>query len=337
MSALKFMGFPNNQVIEVADKVSDLESELILIDSRMRDWNKFEPNSFSIELGQRYKDVTSIELVEARIQLSGYNITNGNNKFIYIENENEIHIELTEGIYDIGALTSILSHEMSKHSHHNYKYVCSYNKITKKIKIKETHDHDFEIIFTKEDELIGEGGFSDGIVVNKDTKKREIKRVQTGNYRNKYIDDSIGQMLGFLPTNLKDHSEYTSQGIYNLLPDDYITLFINTENHEDFDNIMSPSPLNNIDGAFALIDIKCHGDKSFFTNYTSQDHYVKYFNPPIQFSRITVEYRTLSGKLYNFYGLNNSILLDIKKMFTKQKINKLGGSDRIIQSNPLAF
>ena len=80
-------------------------------------------------------------------------------------------------------------------------------------------------------------------------------------------------------------------------------------------------PYNGAEGAFMLARINSVTDPNTFqiVNFTNRDQFTKYLTPPIQFCKIRVQFKTLYGTYYNFYGLDNYITLEIKQL-TGQKI-----------------
>src|SRR6185312_5099311 len=86
-------------------------------------------------------------------------------------------------------------------------------------------------------------------------------KVETSNSRRRYIKNSIGKILGFKATNLCGSIEYTGQMVYTLRPFEYIALFVNTENSDDFKKVIAPSPDNGANGAFAIIEVERDSDR----------------------------------------------------------------------------
>lgn len=319
----KSRDYQNNQTISFPNNLQDVAGDLVLVDSSSRNWNKEQSNNYTIELGQKYKDVVSIELIDASIPSTGYVITDSNNRLVFSEHGSQgINVYIEEGIYDIHHLLKTISKLMTDNSKNGYHYKAEVNEVTKKISISSSGK--FSLIFEDihENEYIGESGQIEEIHFNKDNGKKELKKVQYGVTRNKYVSDSIGKTLGFKAINLEDEHSYEGQMIYTLLPFEYLAIFVNTENDENFKNIQAPSPANGADGAFALakMNLKHQFD---VLNFTNRSHYIRYFNPPIQFARIKVSFKTLDGRLYNFYGLENYLVFEVRQMFGRTLVQNI--------------
>ena len=112
------------------------------------------------------------------------------------------------------------------------------------------------------------------------------------------------------------------------MPINYLAIYVNTENDENFKNIQSSNLTAGSDGAFAIAKIAGTNSESYqLVNFTNRGHYIRYFNPPIQFSKVKVSFRQADGNLYNFYGLDNFLLFEIKQMFAREIITNTSWSN----------
>ena len=130
-TSIPFSQFPNNmnthmQIVEPTYsqniiKPPELNATFgriphrLVIDSRDRNHIYVDPNNYVIKLEQEYRDVISIDLVEACIPYSGYIINNNNNKFYFQESSDELLIaEVTYGDYTSGSdLATVLTNSLN--------------------------------------------------------------------------------------------------------------------------------------------------------------------------------------------------------------------------------
>lgn len=160
----------------------------LIIDSRDRKLKYLHPNEYVYELEQHYKDVISIELVQACIPFSGYVINSNNNKFAFQEASGELLcVEIQPGNYDATDLAIALENGLNDVGQSNYTVVANTN--LQKFTITSDlagGDHIFRMIFC-------DCGCGDSNVCE---ICRQRKR------RDKYRDGSIGEILGFDALNL---------------------------------------------------------------------------------------------------------------------------------------
>src|SRR5437016_10642295 len=71
--------YVNAQNIKFTDSVSNVATDLILVDSASRNWDKENSNEYTIFFNEEFQYVHSIELVDGYIPNSGYTITPQNN------------------------------------------------------------------------------------------------------------------------------------------------------------------------------------------------------------------------------------------------------------------
>ena len=175
--------------------------------------------------------------------------------------------------------------------------------------------------------MIGDRGSMETLVIDPLTQRKKICRVETSNSRRRYTSDSIGEIIGFKAINRCDQTEYTGQMVYTMRPYEYIALFVNTENADDFKKVIAPSPDNGVDGAFAVIEL----DRESQTFEPSSNRhqivenvrYVRTFNPPIHFSKIKIQFKTPFGHFYDFNGLNNYLLFEVRRVYDRTVIENL--------------
>ena len=119
------------------------------------------------------------------------------------------------------------------------------------------------------------------------------------------------KVCGFDCKNHTSLDTYTADSRIPLQSDDYVVLEI-----PEFKGIID-DPHGDGQNDFAKILLDCEqGDTAFYSNtlYVLQ----KTFNPRIELSKITVNFKVHGGYLYNFHGLEHSLTFRIQSL--KQKI-----------------
>lgn len=305
--------------INFVNDLDNIEPNIIVIDSASRNWNKEDSNNYTIYLAEKLQYVHSIELIDGYVPASGYLINENNNVIYFCEKKTVIITACVEpGNYDIKRLLKSLSSTMTEASHNHQSYKCTLNPLTNKVSI--SSDSVFKLLFADGTEVVGDRGTMETLVINPITGKKELRKVETSDSRSRYAKNSIGKILGFKAVDLDNESSYTGQMIFALRPYSYLGIFVNTENDDDFNNISSPSPDNGIDGAFAVVSL----DKNnlcydlHYHQVVDNGRYIKTFNPPIHFSKIKIHYQTVDGHLYNFNGVDNYLVFEVKRAFGKE-------------------
>lgn len=310
-------------------QVNDLEkidTDIIFVDSRFRNWDRYDNNDYTIALNQTFKYVHSIKLIGGYVPRSGYVIQKTNNCIYYQENNDELITGyIPPGNYTIKKLLRTIGEIMTNQSTNHYIYNCSLDQQTQHVTI--TCNHNFNLIFTDGDEITDESGFMETRNFNPLTGKEETSTVVTGERRQKYISNSIGKNLGFKPINLTHRRQYTGQIAYDLDSPKYLVLYLNSENDSDFKKINSIGP----DGSFAIIPMTrtatfdCYSNKSKnkCDSLIDDEHFIKHFNPPINLSRLKIQFRTPDGSLYDFNGIDHYLIFEIRRVFGHESITHL--------------
>lgn len=329
--------YPNAENIVYTDSTEHVATDFILIDSAFRSWDSEESNNYTNILSEELNYVHSLELVDGYVPSSGYLINNDNNIFYFQETKQQLlnktyyTVSIPIGNYDINALLNQIKAGMQQASKSKSIYKITVDLITDRVTIS-TDDAIctgiFNLIFTVGSEVIGDRGYMDTMVIDPVTQRKEIKRVETSNSRNQYISRSIGKMIGFKAINLAGQSSYTGQMVYKLRPYEYLNIFVNTVNADDFKKIITASANEGAEGAFAI----CHLDRSneYFDIFGSRNQVIdnarliRTFNPPISFSKLRIQFKTNNNTLYDFNGLDNYLLFEVKRVFNRKIIDKLG-------------
>lgn len=305
--------------INFVNDLDNIESNIIVVDSASRNWNKEDSNNYTIYLGEKIQYVHSIELIDGYVPASGYLINESNNVIYFCEKKTMIITACVEpGNYNIKELLTCLSSTMTKASRNRQTYKCTLNPLTNKVNI--SSDGLFKLLFVDGTEVVGDRSTIETLIINPITGKKELCKVETSDSRSRYPKNSIGKILGFKPIDLDNESIYTGQMIFALRPYSYLGIFVNTENDDDFNNISSPNPDNGIDGAFAIVSLD-KNDLYYDLHYhqvVDNGRYIKTFNPPIHFSKIKIHYQTVDGHLYNFNGIDNYLIFKVTRTFGKE-------------------
>lgn len=311
--------------IGFVDNVDKIETTIIVVDSMSRNWDKDSSDNYTVNLGDTFHYVHSIELMDGYVPASGYVINATNNTIHFKESTDGdlISASIEPGNYTIDKLLELLSDAMNESSTEHRTYTCVAHSHTNKVTIKSNKK--FNLIFTDGKESVGDRGVMETLLTNPVSGKKELTMVETGNFRQQYIKSSIGKVLGFKPINLNHSEKFTGQMVYDLRQQKYLGIFVNTENADDFKKIVAPSPDNGVNGAFAIVTLD-QTNESYNIKYNQvidNGRFIKTFNPPIHFNKLRIEYRTTDGNLYDFNGLENHLVFEVKKLFGREMVSSL--------------
>jgi hypothetical protein len=265
------------------------DSFRFVIDSRDRDYQKYpNPNNYVINITNEITNVTSIELVKGYVPNSQYVINNTNNTLHYNFLDecciNKITIE--NGNYTIEDLEEELNNKFKDILH--FEYI----EIKKKYKIINCSKKDITLIFRD---------------------FRCYKCQDSGKCKKcfyspdiKYLKTSIGQVIGFNPTNIEilKKKDILPPNIINLNTNNYIILSISelSKIHSNRDCLH---------GAYSIIPFDCYYDKQINASTSSNMNDVKHFNPPIpRFRKLTIKFLNRDGSEYDFNGVDH--ILDFR-------------------------
>jgi len=128
-------------------------------------------------------------------------------------------------------------------------------------------------------------------------------------YENSYKDNSIGRIIGFQPKNYINFSNYTSDNEIILDSDRNIYLSI-----QSIDNIKSTNKL--------LIDIflklTLNSDRNKYTYIKTDKDNIYITKRLLHLKKLLVKFKKYDNSLYNFNGLNHSMILRINHYNTQQ-------------------
>lgn len=312
----------------------------LLIDSADRDHKKYpDPDKYKIKLKNPYKDVTSVELINADFPQSSYIINEYNNTIRYQQTAHQAasgeYDEITipvgnwpvyhatdTDICDL-IVTAFRENDRSINPA-GVTYTVLVNEYTQTFDISKTvtvenQDMDefrvFNLLFNDGEELKYNDNESNGIYDEKQAK---------------YPPFSMAPLLGFsrknfiaTPTPLVSPNHvspilYTSDQSYNLRMDKYLVI-----NIRGFERINSPNDA--VDGSFAVINLDPTSYKFRFTKKFSgfdNEAYIKFFNPRMgNLSELDITITDREGRPFLFNGGDHVLQFQISTSTAQEKIN----------------
>ena len=260
------------------------------VDSRDRDSNKYaEPNDYVVPTNYVYRNVTSITLLSCVLPNTIYNIYENNN-LIHFEETNGVVLtaEIPPGDYDLTTLPVAIKTALETVG--NSTYTVTIDATTSKITI--TSD------------LSGGGG-----IFTLRWAGDSIKKGFSGSHTI-LRENSMGTVLGFLPTDLSGVNSYTATGIVNLNTLPYLLLFL--ENIEKYESTESG-------GARAFCQVYRNiegvgGGSNGNTVHNIANSFVntKHFSPPLaKLDRLHITFRDYWGNIVDFNSAEHSLLFEI--------------------------
>ena len=113
--------------VEVDKNIKHLDTKLLIIDSNDRNKAEYSNSSeYEIFLDQTFRNVVSIELVQAFINDEQYNVTNNHNKL----NISELNCSIPNGFYTFIQLKDKINHLLTLYNIQNI--LCEFDEISKK-------------------------------------------------------------------------------------------------------------------------------------------------------------------------------------------------------------
>ena len=254
----------------------------IVIDSRDRNYDIYpNPNNYQVEFDNVLRAVTSIELISAEIPAVQYNINSNNNILHIDETGTTLQAEIEIGQYDdIDDLRAAIQTALNTVSSN---YTVTVSTITRKFTITNGSTN-FELLFEGDSEVFVQG--------------------QT---RTKYLENSIGPIIGFSRTDLSGAATYTGDNQYNLSGENYVLLYI-----KELENLESVSGNSTIHDTFTKINLDSETSNVKF--YRHMDEYISRvsFTPPMaSIGQMIIKFYNYDGSLYDFSGRDHSLYFKI--------------------------
>lgn len=273
------------------EKAVDIVTKTFTINSRNR-WFQFpDPNKYTFPLGEVLKNVTSVEIIDAAIPRSDYNISSRNNTIGVQEGVNPaILVTVPEGFYFNEADLATAVETALNASSLADTYTVTFDTATRKMTISATGP--FILRF----------GASNPNPPDLDEWDTNGNFVRAGT--------TMRRVLGFYRQTLTGASTYTGQNMVDLFAQDkYITLHI--------PNLPTDGHLSNDPGAVGAIckfyfdDAEFHKRKIFVSgSYLQHTH--KKLRPYMEkLDRLEIEWKTQDGDLYDFHGMDHVLTVQV--------------------------
>ena len=260
-------------------------TEYLVVDSRDRNTDDHaEPNQYVLDLGRDYKDLISVELISANVPKTQYLINSANNLIYFDDGTGTITATIPDGNYTIGELTTEIKTQMDAISASvggSKTYTVTSDSKTNKITIA-VNTGTFDMLF--------DGG-------------SETHGTST---RTKYLDSSIGPIIGFSRSDLTSAATYTGTNQYDINGPTYLILYI--KEFEQLNGVHN----NSVEDSFAKIILDT--DQSSYKYFKSATDYVakKHFRPLLgKMTKLNVKFLNYDGSVYDFGGLNHTLYFKI--------------------------
>jgi|UniRef100_A0A6C0J527 hypothetical protein len=325
-----------------SSKVSSKIDSLLVIDSSDRNTSKYpDTSTYKIPLKNPYKDITSIELINADFPSTSYTINDYNNVIRYqqtVTQRNSIppsssysEITLSPGnwpvfhstdtdICDIIVDQLVQNDSAIQSGLTDIEYTVTANEytqqfnITKKVTNTTNADYDEYRVFN----LL----FNDGETLKYNDHQNNIYDES----QLKYPPYSIAPIIGYMPHNsLRDAPSLSNQEMthvsdmaYNLHYDRYLVLKI-----RGLERVNSPTDA--VDGAFAIINLDPSTYKFKFTKRFAgfdNEAYVKFFNPRLpSLNELDIQITDREGRPFLFNGGNHVLQFQISTSTAQEKLD----------------
>lgn len=242
-----------------------------IIDSRDRNTKRYpNPAKYTLNLDHNINDVIMIQIYLLDIPFNNYNITQYNNT-LHILNKSSNKIDeysITPGNYTPTTLVEALNTVLVNQATNIGIATLTYNEITEKIKI--VANDSIELTF----------------------KSPTQKKYDDTNFIDKYMDNSIGKVLGFGIDNYEigANDELESPYTLNLKTDDYMTMYITTAKNYYSINTHAHE-------AFAVINNQSNRN----LNIVSEELMKKTYYPALpSMKTFSIKFKDYHGNLYDF-------------------------------------
>ena len=275
-------------VIRPSPKVQDEQYifHTIIIDSQNRDQTKWpNPNDYVVDLSTTFRDIVSLELLNLVVAKSEPTINSNNNSFSFAEDQSSVtsknftNITIPNGQYSASDLLTVLAQEMTNASTQGVTYTATQDSKTGRMT------------------LTASGGSASSPVLS----------------LNSDSDNNISQMLGVKSQSVTfqgGSARLTGSQAMNLSGQKYILMEM-----DGISNNYGTSDASQ--GSFAQIvvaDIE-YGQYKHLRGVDWGRCLVR-FNPLLpKLSRFHIRFKRSDGKLYDFDGVDNSMVIELKCKF----------------------
>lgn len=259
---------------------------LNVIRSNTRNQTFANPNKFSVQFNQPYKNVIYVKLISADIPKTDFNVNESNNGFVLTDDGTDYPIELPIGDYDSAKLITELTTSLNALGATNAYTVGIDNGM---LSVEGTGGVlPFMLKFSSPAQFADEyvnsnGGTNTEIMYNQSA--RIIMGFNIADYT------SVGGPIGII----------TSPNKIDLSGENNVYICIKTDGYSEFNYLDSIN--QNINDCFYLVPLQSSSNTiSFFTN--NYDHSNIFESPLKKVQKIFIELRTEKNRLYNTRGVD---------------------------------
>lgn len=260
------------------------KTHYLLIDSRDRN-NILNPNTYDyeIKITNPYKSIKSIQLLSAEIPKTEYLINTFTNSIHFEETNGTILVAILDSKnYTISELISAIQTKMNNIGSSTYTVLTNSDNI-----------------ITITSDLTGGSGIFNllffGGTENYDLTTRKI-----------YKENSIGSIIGFERVNLSGQSSYSGIRPITIVSDPIIYLYITNP---------SINTMNGSNESYIKLSMDNEFGTTFFYKIHDESYNNYYLNPYLErLSTLRIQFKHHSGNFYDFNGMNNSLLFEIKTL-----------------------
>jgi len=270
-----------------------------IIDSKDRDYidNPY-PNNYTIYFTEPFKNVFGLEVIDASVPRTMYNVDQNNNTLVYyigniednIETLNYITIELDIGDFSLPQLIQLLNKKLI-----NLKIESLSTPPDVKNKIAFTSSYPFVLDMNKS--------------TLRDTLGFNLTQNVDSGFFTKITDPNIikdkNKFRYFISKQSNSTHRIEAPGIVDLIGEKYVIL--NCPEIEEHSTLSLSYSKHNLGLARFKLGTLGYNDENISIQKTS----VREFHPIGKFSRMTLTFKTQSGKLYDFKGANHNITFKI--------------------------
>lgn len=270
-----------------------------IIDSKDRDYidNPY-PNNYTIYFTEPFKNVFGLEVIDASVPRTMYNVDQNNNTLVYyigniednIETLNYITIELDIGDFSLPQLIQLLNKKLI-----NLKIESLSTPPDVKNKIAFTSSYPFVLDMNKS--------------TLRDTLGFNLSQNVDSGFFTKITDPNIikdkNKFRYFMSKQSNSTHRIEAPGIVDLIGEKYVIL--NCPEIEEHSTLSLSYSKHNLGLARFKLGTLGYNDENISIQKTS----VREFHPIGKFSRMTLTFKTQSGKLYDFKGANHNITFKI--------------------------
>ena len=270
-----------------------------IIDSKDRDYidNPY-PNNYTIYFTEPFKNVFGLEVIDASVPRTMYNVDQNNNTLVYyigniennIETLNYITIELDVGDFSLPQLIQLLNKKLI-----NIKIESLSTPPDVKNKIAFTSSYPFVLDMNKS--------------TLRDTLGFNLSQNVDSGFFTKITDPNItkdkNKFRYFMSKQTNSTHRIEAPGIVDLIGEKYVIL--NCPEIEEHSTLSLSYSKHNLGLARFKLGTLGYNDENISIQKTS----VREFHPIGKFSRMTLTFKTQSGKLYDFKGANHNITFKI--------------------------